>query len=187
MNYFTQMKVYYRTLLAKPLSRDAQVLYNYLLYKDNELFWKKYFSVANSEITLFTGMGSSALQRARNELKTKGYINYEKKGGNNAGNYEIVEFDVHIEQQNEPVAQIEQQNGEIDVLGQQTGQQIEQQTGHIHNNKYIDIYFNLINKAREKFDVLTFGGKTKAFNWAKEQPEWNQISRDEQLWFINKL
>ena len=159
MNYFAQKKAYYRTLLAKPLGRDAQVLYNYLLDKDNELFWKKYFSVVNSEITLFTGMCTSTLQRARNELKTKGYINYEKKSGNNAGEYEIVDLVGHTEQQNEFVTHTEQQINTVVIPGQQIEQQIEQQIDHIHNNINKDIYINLLNNAREKFDVSTFGRK----------------------------
>ena len=34
---------------------------------------------------------------------------------------------------------------------------------------------------------LLLDGKIKAQAWAKEQPEWNQISEEEQVWFITKL
>ena len=175
MNYFTQKKAYYRKLLVNPLSRDAQVLYNYLLDKDNELFWKKKFSVTNSEIMVFTGMSISALQRARNELKTKSYIEYEKKSGNNAGNYGIIEF----------VTQIEQQNGQQSE--QQNEQQVGQQSEHIHNIEQETIYFNLLKNAREKFEVSTFGGKLKARTWASEQEEWGQLTDEERLMFTSNL
>ena len=92
MNFLKQIITYYKVLPNNPLSSNAQALYFYLLNKDNELGWIKEFTVANSIVMGYTSLSRQALDRARNELKSKGYIDYKKGTGNQAGKYLIVSF-----------------------------------------------------------------------------------------------
>ena len=94
MNYIKQVNTFYKLLPNNPLSSNAQCLYNYLLNKNNELGWIKEFTVSNMIVCGFTGLNRRTLDRVRNELKTKGYINYKKGISNQAGKYWIVEFDI---------------------------------------------------------------------------------------------
>lgn len=100
MNYLTQINAFYRLLPNNPLSSNAQCLYNYLLNKNNELGWVKEFTVSNMIVCGFTSLSRQALDRARNELKTKGYIDYKKGISNQAGKYLIVSFDTQDNTQN---------------------------------------------------------------------------------------
>lgn len=101
MNYLAQINSFYRNLSNNPLSSNAQCLYFYLLNKNNELGWIKEFTVANSIVSGYTSLSRQALDRARNELKTKGYINYKKGYSNRAGKYLIVSFDTHNDTHND--------------------------------------------------------------------------------------
>lgn len=92
MNYLKQITQFYKLLPNNPLSASAQCLYFYLLNKNNELAWAKEFTVANMIVCGYTGLNRQALDRARNELKQKGYIDYKKGVSNHAGKYLIVEF-----------------------------------------------------------------------------------------------
>lgn len=95
MNYIKQVNTFYKLLPNNPLSSNAQCLYNYLLNKNNELGWIKEFTVSNMIVCGFTSLNRRTLDRVRNELKSKGYIDYKKGISNQAGKYSIVEFDTH--------------------------------------------------------------------------------------------
>jgi hypothetical protein len=101
MNYIKQMNQFYKVLSNNPLSSNAQCLYFFLLNKDNELGWIKEFTIANLIICGFTSLSRQALDRARNELVTKGYIKYRKGVSNQAGKYLIVDFDTQDDTQND--------------------------------------------------------------------------------------
>lgn len=92
MNYIKQVNAFYKFLPNNPLSSNAQCLYSYLLNKNSELGWIKEFTVSNMIVCGFTSLSRQALDRARNELKQKGYIDYKKGYSNQAGTYVIVSF-----------------------------------------------------------------------------------------------
>lgn len=92
MNYIKQENTFWELLPNNPLSSNAICLYLYLLNKDNKLGWIKEFTVSNLIVCGFTCLSRQALDRARNELIQKGYINYKKGTSNRAGKYSIVEF-----------------------------------------------------------------------------------------------
>ncbi|MEE0127881.1 MAG: hypothetical protein UE116_06295 [Clostridia bacterium] len=92
MNYIKQVNTFYRILQENPLSANAQCLYNYLLNKDSEFGWKSEFSISNLVVCGITSLSRQALDRARNELVQKGYIQYKKGRSNQAGKYLIVSF-----------------------------------------------------------------------------------------------
>ena len=93
MNYITQLNTFYRFLTNNPLSSNAQCLYGFLLNYNNGLGWIKEFTVANTLICGYTNYNRQILDRARNELIQKGYIQYKKGASNQSGKYLIVEFD----------------------------------------------------------------------------------------------
>ena len=93
MNYITQLNTFYKFLPNNPLSSNAQCLYGFLLNYNNGLGWIKEFTVANTLICGYTNYNRQILDRARNELIQKGYIQYRKGTSNQAGKYLIVEFD----------------------------------------------------------------------------------------------
>lgn len=99
MNYIRQVNTFYKFLPNNPLSPNAQCLYMYLLNKNNELGWIKEFTVSNMIVCGFTGIDRRTLDRARNELKQKGYIDYKQGKGNQAGKYLIVQFDTQCDTQ----------------------------------------------------------------------------------------
>ncbi len=130
MNYIKQINTFYELLPTNPISANSQVLYFALLNINNRCNWKKDFSVANSTLMSLTSLSMSALQRARNGLIQKGYIEYKKGKGNNSGTYLIVNFEQQSEQQSE----------------QQIEQQSEQQTDNKVNT------LNKLNKTKQYID-----------------------------------
>lgn len=131
MNYLKQVNKFYELLLINPLNANSQCLYFALLNINNKCNWIKNFTVANTTLMTFTGLNISALQRARNNLIQKGYVKYQKGKSNNAGIYEIIEFEQQNEQQNE----------------QQSEQHDEQQTNSTTNNTTNTL--NKLNKTKQ--------------------------------------
>lgn len=101
MNYIKQVNQFYKLIQNNTLSANAQCLYNYLLNKDSELGWLKEFTVSNLIICGVTRLSRQALDRARNELVSKGYIVYKKGYSNQSGKYVIVSFDTQDNTQND--------------------------------------------------------------------------------------
>lgn len=79
MNYIKQLNEFYSTLDYKPLSANAIAIYMFILHIANKTGWIDEFKVANSTLMGKCKLNISALQRARNELITQGYINYKKR------------------------------------------------------------------------------------------------------------
>lgn len=96
MNYIKQLNGFFDSLLVNPLSVTAQTLYVHLLDINNRCGWKERFTVANTVLQSRATLSRQQLDRARNELKQKGYIDYEKGSGNKAGIYLIVCFDTQL-------------------------------------------------------------------------------------------
>ena len=79
MNYIKQLNEFYSTLDYKPLSANAIAIYMFILHIANKTGWIDEFKVANSTLMGKCKLNISALQRARNELITQGYIYYKKR------------------------------------------------------------------------------------------------------------
>lgn len=95
MNYIKQLNGFFDSLLMNPLSATAQTLYVHLLDINNRCGWKERFPVANIVLQSRAMLSRQQLDRARNELKQKGYIDYEKGTTRKAGTYLIVCFDTN--------------------------------------------------------------------------------------------
>lgn len=99
MNYINQLNRFYDSLSFNSLTPNSVCLYSVLLHINNKCNWKAEFTISNKSVTALSGLSRVQLDRARNELKQKGYIDYKKGTGNLAGTYLIVEFDTQIDTQ----------------------------------------------------------------------------------------
>ena len=99
MNYVAQMNGFFDLKQRNPLSSNAQTLYINLFYIDNRCGWKPRFTVSNVTLQSLTGLSRQQLDRARNELTQKGYIEYKKGAGNQSGIYLLVSFDTQTDTQ----------------------------------------------------------------------------------------
>jgi hypothetical protein len=144
MNYIKQVNAFYKFLPNNPLSSNAQCLYSYLLNKNSELGWIEEFSVSNMIVCGFTSLSRQALDRARNELKQKGYIDYKKGYSNQAGTYVIVSFVTHNDTQSDT---------QSDTQGGHTLSTLNK----LKETKDININLNLNNKGEPDFSVQTIG------------------------------
>lgn len=110
MNYVKQGISFFELQLSNQISANAQALYYTLLNINNKCNWKERFTVANSMITAYTSLNTSAIQRARNELIQLGIIDYKKGNGNKCGEYLLFKLYPDFEQQtdsnanNKPIA-----------------------------------------------------------------------------------
>lgn len=93
MNYISQLNAFFDIKLSNPLSANAQCLYINLFYMNNKCNWIERFTVSNTMLCALTGIDRRTLDRVRNELIQKGYIDYKKGTGNQAGTYLLVQFD----------------------------------------------------------------------------------------------
>lgn len=99
MNYIAQLNGFFDLKQRNPLSSNAQTLYINLFYIDNRCGWKPRFTVSNVTLQSLTGLSRQQLDRARNELVQKGYVEYKKGMGNQAGVYLLVCFDTQTDTQ----------------------------------------------------------------------------------------
>lgn len=175
MNYPKQMNAFYKLLSSNPLSANAQCLYNYLVYKNNELAWAEEFTISNMIVCGFTSLSRQALDRARNELVQKGYIKYKKGVSNQAGKYSIVCF-------------VTQNDTQDNTHG---NTQDDTQSGHILstlNNNNIIIYLNLIEKTRARYPLPRNSVEILAAQaYARSLDEWQLLTKDEQFRVIGLI
>lgn len=99
MNYLKQLNAFFELLFTNPLSPKAICLYSTLLHINNKCLWKKRFKVANTTLMSITSIDRRTLDRVRNELVQKGYIEYKKGNGNQAGEYTIINLCVQYDTQ----------------------------------------------------------------------------------------
>ncbi|QQE79515.1 DnaD domain protein [Alicyclobacillus sp. SO9] len=89
MNYIEEVNAFYNRLEVTPLSSSAIALWFALLHICNKTGWTKEFSAAVGMLSLKSGLGARTIVNARNELKTKGYIDWKSRGGRKAAVYHV--------------------------------------------------------------------------------------------------
>lgn len=62
------------------------------MHINNKAGWAKEFTVATSVLEIKTGLTRRTIERARNELKQKGRINWKSRKGNQSAVYTIIPF-----------------------------------------------------------------------------------------------
>ena len=125
MNYIKQGVSFFELQLSNQISANAQALYYTLLNINNKCNWKERFTVANSMLTAYTDLNTSAIQRARNELIQLGLIDYKKGKGNQCGEYLLFKLYPDFAQQtdsnvnNKPITNRQQSALQADTLNKQ--------------------------------------------------------------------
>ena len=90
MNYISEINKFYDLLETNPLSGNAVNLWHALMATANKARWAEWFTVAISLLETKTGLNKKAVERARNELRQKGFIDWDKRGGNQSAKYNII-------------------------------------------------------------------------------------------------
>lgn len=96
MNYIKEINAFYNEIEVTPLSASAIALWHALLHICNRTGWKREFSVPVGTLSLKSGLSERSVSNARNELKTKGFIDFKSRGGNRAAVYQLVGLSANI-------------------------------------------------------------------------------------------
>ena len=92
MDFIKQLKGFRRQRLANPISANSFALYMVLFELCNDLLFPERFTAPNSILQGYARLSAKALQRARNELIQKGFIEYKNGAGNQCGSYKLIDF-----------------------------------------------------------------------------------------------
>lgn len=90
MNYIQEINCFYDKLETNPLSSNAVNLWHALMATANKTGWIAKFAVAISVLEVKTGLNKKAIERARNELQQKRYIQWNKRSGNQSAEYSLI-------------------------------------------------------------------------------------------------
>ena len=89
MNYLREINAFYDWLETNPLSTSSIALWYALMHMCNKTGWAAEFAVAVSVLCVKTGLSPRAIYKARNELKTKGRLQWKSRNGNQSAIYEL--------------------------------------------------------------------------------------------------
>ncbi len=132
MNYMAELNAFDDWVDEnESLSPTARLLYIQLLQRCNKARWIQPFTVSLSRLAFKTGLSISGVQKARNQLKQYGLIDWKSRSGQQSAEYTITSLVVTEYQQT--YQQVEQQQY------QQVEQQQYQQVYHIERHKTKDI------------------------------------------------
>ena len=92
MNYIQQINNFYDRLETNPLSGNAINLWHALMATANKAGWINKYAVAISILEVKTSLNKKAIERARNELAIRGYIVWNKRGGNQSAEYTLIDL-----------------------------------------------------------------------------------------------
>lgn len=132
MNYMAELNAFDDWVDEnESLSPTARLLYIQLLQRCNKARWIQPFTVSLSRLAFKTGLSISGVQKARNQLKQYGLIDWKSRSGQQSAEYTIISL-VSTEYQQTYQQQEQQQY-------QQVEQQPYQQPYHIERHKTKDI------------------------------------------------
>ncbi|ASN04247.1 helix-turn-helix domain-containing protein [Virgibacillus necropolis] len=89
MDYVKQMDGFYNRIEVQPLSDAAISLWHSLMHINCRTAWMKEFTVPTITLRTKSSLSESAINRARKELKKKGYIIVQSRRGNQSPIYQI--------------------------------------------------------------------------------------------------
>ncbi|NBI29113.1 DnaD domain protein [Chengkuizengella marina] len=89
MNYIKEINAFYDQLELNDLSASAIALWHALMHINNKAGWAETFTVAASVLSVKSKLSERTISKARNELKQKGYIDFQSRKGNKAPIYKI--------------------------------------------------------------------------------------------------
>lgn len=102
MNYIGEINSFYDRLETNPLSTSAIALWFALMAIANKANWIDTFAVAISVLEVKTSLKKKSIERARNELKQKGFIEWRSRSGNQSAEYSLFSLCVKNNPQSVP-------------------------------------------------------------------------------------
>lgn len=90
MNYLREINAFYDRLETHELDASSIALWHALMATANKAGWPDDFSVSMSVLETKTGLSRKAIERARNLLLKKGYINWHSRQGRQSAVYSLV-------------------------------------------------------------------------------------------------
>lgn len=91
MNYIRQIQAFNDRMLTKPLSSGQISLWYALMFINNKTAWATWFTVANRTLESQSGLSRSGIQKARNQLRQSGYIEFNANG-TKATSYHLIDL-----------------------------------------------------------------------------------------------
>lgn len=173
MNYFKILNQFWRWQATHEISYAEAFLYFAILNYANSTHWKRPFHIPNNTLMRICNFDRKQLTRYRNQLITKGLIQYSNGTRWNAGNYDVCSLfsDNHSFDGT--------QNSTQD--GTQKGTQSGTQDGHIYNiknknkNKIKKEYAPFVRMTESQYQLLVqeYGEPSaqrmiEELNWYKE-------------------
>lgn len=89
MTYIDLINSFWDLATTNPLSTGQVSLYFALLHVCNRSYWTEWFQAPNQVLSVLTGLSRSGIQKARNELKQRGLIDFRERG-TKATSYRLV-------------------------------------------------------------------------------------------------
>ena len=80
MKYIDLINSFWDLATTNPLSTGQVSLYFALLHVCNRSYWTEWFQAPNQVLSVLTGLSRSGIQKARNELKQRGLIDFRERG-----------------------------------------------------------------------------------------------------------
>lgn len=96
MKYINEINAFYDWLELNELSTSAVALWCALMHINNKAAWVETFTVAESVLSIKTGLSGRGVRNARNELKQRGRIDFRSRTGGKAPTYTIISFETGI-------------------------------------------------------------------------------------------
>lgn len=92
MTYIDLINSFWDLAATNPLSTGQVSLYFALMHVCNRSYWTEWFPAPNQVLSVLTGLSRSGIQKARNELKQRGLIDFRERG-TRATSYKLVMAD----------------------------------------------------------------------------------------------
>jgi hypothetical protein len=89
MNYIAEIRAFFVKAKVTDLSTGQRALWFALMETNNICAWSEWFSVTNCALISDTGLSKSGIEKARNALKQKGFIDF-RPNGPNAPRYKMI-------------------------------------------------------------------------------------------------
>lgn len=173
MNYITEINGFERWLETNYLPPMSQLLWYKLIALCNRCGWVEWITVDNQRLmSLIQLKREATFIDIRNKLIEAGLIEYRKGKKGSPNQYKINTFNLKVETEVNTVVK-SVVNTEVQT----------EDINKLNNN----IYLNLLKNAREQFRDGSFSGTVKAQSWAKEQPEWLQLTEEERMRFLSEV
>ena len=92
MNYISELNAFDNWIDTHPMSANAIGLWRALMQIANKAQWRESLAIPNALITLKSGLTTTSIKRAREELRQAGRITFDFRTGRQATIYHIIPF-----------------------------------------------------------------------------------------------